>query len=129
MKTNVFNLAVINLSGLLVLTAAGQAQPTNSLPELSRDQAALRPQYSRCDRLADALQLRGERRDQAKPILEKFIGARDALFAKAALSHDEKAAQVRQLRLETGDRLKPILTPDQYGKWISLLDAIPRPAN
>ena len=128
MKTNLSNLAVITLSGLLVLATSSPAQPDPAATNLARDHAALPAGYPKSERLADVLQLHGDRRLQAKPILQKFIAQRDQLFADATLTHDAMAAKVRQLRLDTGEQLRPLLTSDQYGKWITLLDAIPRSA-
>jgi len=69
------------------------------------------------EKMATALQLTPQQKQQVRPILMEEAPKLTALKNNTSLGPLQKAMQMRQIADATDAKLKPILTPSQYQTW------------
>ena len=72
---------------------------------------------AKLEKMAAALQLTPEQKQQIKPILVDEVPKLKALKADTSIPPMQKAMKLRQISEDTDAKLQPILTPEQNQKW------------
>jgi len=72
---------------------------------------------AKLEKMAAALQLTPEQKQQIKPILVDEVPKLKALKADTSIPPMQKAMKLRQISEDTDAKLQPILTPEQNQTW------------
>jgi periplasmic protein CpxP/Spy len=119
MKLTKTTLALAAVAGLLALSPAVSAQPTNQStnaapPAGGRGGRGGMSVENQMTRLSEQLKLTDEQKPKVKGVLEEQFkqmqGVRD-------LPPEERRAKMPALREEMTRKMKEILTPEQFGKY------------